>query len=269
MLGPLPHRARTCLARMARVTAIGLLSAALVGPTSGTALADTAGDTAVQALSLDATGTVLSIEVTGSVVTVVGTGRVLVEPDIADVTLGVTTRAETAEGASVDAAAAMAAVVASLLESGIAEADIKTTGLNLNPVYDYETEPAPIVGWELGNTVNATVRDVEAVADIVDRAIAAGANRIDGISFRVADPSVAESEARSVALADADAKAEELAAAAGLDLGGIISLSEVSLNPQEPLFAQGDTAGGRGFATPILPGTVEVSVNVSVAYGVE
>lgn len=267
MPGSLLPRARPGLARLARVIASCLLAAAWVGPMSGTALADTAGGT-VESLSLDGTGTVLSINVTGPVVTVVGTGRVLVEPDIADVTLGVTTRAETAEQASVQAAAAMAAVVASLLESGIAESDIRTTTLNLNPVYDYDTEPAPIVGWEVSNTVIASVREAEAAADIVDRAIAAGANRIDGISFRVADPSVAESEARSIALADANATAEELAAAAGLDLGGIISLSEVSLNAPEPLLAQGDTAGGRGFATPILPGTVEVSVSVSVAYGV-
>ena len=268
MHGPDSHVERPPRPRHSRGAAIGLLAIALMVGASGAAAADTSGAT-VQSLSLDGTGTVLNIDVTGSVLTVVGSGRVFVEPDLADVTLGVTKRADSAEQASADAAAAMAAVVASLLEAGIAEADVRTTQLNLYPVYDYETEPAPIVGWEISNTVSATVRDVEAVGDIVDGAIAAGANRIDGITFRVADPTAAETQARAIAVADANAKAGQLAAAAGLELGGILSLSEISLNPEEPLLAQGDTAGGAGFATPILPGNVELSVNVSVAYAVE
>lgn len=247
---------------------VGLLVAVSMIGFPGAVLADT-GDGSLQGISLEGAGHVLSIDVTGSVLTVMGSGSVFTEPDRADIILGVTKRADSAEQASADAAAAMAAVVASLLEAGVAEADIRTTQLNLYPVYDYETEPAPIVGWEIGNTVSATVSEVEAVGDILDKAIVAGANRIDGITFRVADPTAAEAQARAIAVADANAKAEQLAAAAGLALGDIISLSEVSLNPPEALYATGDTTGGAGFATPILPGNVELSVNVSVVYSIE
>ena len=138
----------------------------------------------------------------------------------------------------------MAAVVASLLEADIPESAIRTTQLDLYPVYDYDTEPAPIVGWETSNMVTATVSEVEAVGDIVDKAVTAGANRIDGITFRVADASAAEAQASSFAVADAKAKAEHLATEAGLRLGGIISLSEISLQPPETFFGQGDTTGG-------------------------
>jgi uncharacterized protein len=248
---------------------MGLLAAVLVVATSAPALADTTGPGSIQGLGLDGTGQVLTIEVSGNVLAVVGTGRASVEPDIADVILGVTKRAEGAEQASADAAAAMAAVVASLLEAGIPESAIRTTQLTLSPVYDYDSEPAPIVGWEISNTVSATVSDVESVGDIIDEAVTAGANRIDGITFRVADASATEAEASAIAVADAQAKAEHLATEAGLRLGGIISLSEINFQPPETLYAQGDTTGGSGFVTPILPGNVEQIVNVSVVYAVE
>ncbi len=255
--------------RPVHVSAMGLLAAVLVVAYPGPALADTTGSGSVQSLSLDGTGQVLTIDVTGSVLTVVGTGSASVEPDVADIIIGVTKRAESAEQASSDAAAAMAAVVASLLEAGIPESAIRTNQLDLYPVYDYDTEPAPIVGWEISNTVNATVSDVGSVGDMVDKAVTAGANRIDGITFRVADATAVETEARSIAVADAKARAEQLATEAGLRLGDIISLSEVSLQSPDPFFGQGDTTGGAGFATPVLPGNVERSVNVSVVYAVE
>jgi hypothetical protein len=163
----------------------------------------------------------------------------------------------------------MTAVVAALTEAGIAEDAIQTTQLNLSPVYDYDTEPPPIVGWEATNMVRVTVSDVGAVGDIVDSAMEAGANRIDGISFRVDDQSAAEAAARVAAVRDASVKARELAAAAGLDLLDIISLSEIAGSGTEVMLeGQGDTTGGGGFATPVLPGTVEVIVSVSVAYGI-
>jgi uncharacterized protein len=257
------------LARAARVAARSLIAAALMLPASGAVLADTMGGADVQTLGISGGGQLISINVDGEVLTVLGTGREVLPPDTADVTLGVSLRGAGASEVAQGASSAMTAVVAALTEAGIAEDAIQTTQLSLSPVYDYETEPPPIVGWEAANMVRVTVSDIDAVGDIVDAAVQAGANRIDGISFRVDDQSAAEAAARAAAVADASVKAGELAAAAGLELTGIISLSEIAGSSTEVVLeGQGDTTGGPGFATPVLPGTVDVIVSVSVAYGI-
>jgi hypothetical protein len=257
------------LARAASVVGCSLIVAAVLLPASSAVLADTMGGAEVQSLGISDGGHLISISVDGKVLTVVGTGRAVLPPDTADVTLGVSLRGASANEVAQSASSAMAAVVTSLTDAGIAEDAIQTTQLNLSPVYDYETEPPPIVGWEATNMVRVTVSDIDAVGDIVDSAMQAGANRIDAISFRVDDQSAAEAAAREAAVTDASVKAGELATAAGLDLSGIISLSEIAGGGTEVILEdQGDTTGGVGFATPILPGTVEVVVSVTVAYGI-
>lgn len=256
-------------ARAAGVAGCSLIAAAVMLPIPSVVLADTMGGAEVQSLGISDGGHLISISVDGKVLTVVGTGRAVLPPDTADVTLGVSLRDASASEVAQSASAAMAAVVVALTEAGIAEDAIQTTQLNLSPVYDYDTEPPPIVGWEATNMVRVTVSDVGAVGDIVDSATQAGANRIDGITFRVDDQSAAEAAARVAAVQDASVKARELAAAAGLDLSDIISLSEIAGSGTEVLLeGQGDTTGGGGFATPVLPGTVDVVVSVSVAYGI-
>jgi uncharacterized protein YggE len=239
-------------------------------PASSLALADTMGGSGVESVGISEGGHLISIDVDGNVLTVVGTGREEMTPDTADVTLGVTIRGESASEVAQSASSAMTAVVAALTQADIAEDAIQTTQLSLSPAYDYETEPPPIVGWDASNMIRVTVSDNEAVGDVVDTAMGAGANRIDGISFRVADQTAAKAAARVAAVADASLKAGELAAAAGLELTDVISLSEIAGSSTEVVLeGQGDTTGGPGFATPVLPGTVEVIVSVSVVYGVE
>jgi uncharacterized protein YggE len=241
-------------------------------PASSVVLADTGDGGEVQSLAIAEGGHLISISVDGNVLTVVGNGREELPPDVADVALGVMMRGDSASEAAQGASAAMTAVIAALTEAGIAEDAIQTTQLNLSPVYDYETEPPPIVGWEATNMVRVTISDIEAVGDTIDAAMQAGANRIDQISFRVDDPTAAKAAARAAAVADASVKAGELASAAGLDLTGIVSLSEIAGSSTQVSLdevGQGDTTGGPGFATPVLPGTVEVVVSVSAVYGVE
>lgn len=201
-------------------------------------------------------------------ITVSGTGRVKAEPDVADINLGVTKQGEDAKTAADDAAATMAAVIEALKAAGIAEADIQTTTISLNPVYDWEETPPEIEGWEASNLVNITVRDIESVGSVVDAATAAGATNINGITFRVDDPTTAEAEARAAAVADARSKADQLATAAEVTIVGVLSMSESGAQAPQPIYmerAAFDTAAGAA-ETPVMPGQVELSINVLIQY---
>jgi uncharacterized protein YggE len=231
--------------------AIGILAAAFTGPAA--AQSESYTEDTVRSISVN------------------GVGLVKAEPDVADINLGVTAQGEDARSASQAAAASMEAVIAALLDAGIAEKDIQTSSKRLNPVYDGDTDTPTIEGWAASNLRNRTVRDITTVGDVIDTATAAGATNINGITFRVDDATAAEAEARSAAVADAKAKAEQLAADAGVAIIGIISINESGGQAPQPLYFEGDTTGGeaRGSAmaeTPVLPGQVELSINVFMQY---
>jgi uncharacterized protein YggE len=237
--------------------AVGLLVASLTVPAVATAQSQTGdGDTFRNSIS------------------VTGTGRVKAEPDVADISLGVTKQGDEAAEAANKAAEAMESMIAALLEMGIDEADIQTTSLSLSPLYDWNNEPATIEGWEANNMVLVTIRDIESVGAVVDAATAAGATNVNGISFRVEDPTESEMTAREAAVADARAKAETLAAAADVTIIGIISISESGGELPMPIYMDG---GDMRFAaaedsmakTPVMPGEVELSIDVFIQYEIE
>ena len=243
---------RPSLRWLAGGLAAGLLAASFMG----TAV------TPAQAQSTDTGDTVRTLSVNG-------TGQVNAVPDVADISLGVFEQAKEAAAASQKAAASMDAVVQALLGLGIDEKDIQTTSISLSARYDWNMEPAQIVGWEARNMVNVTVRDIEAVGDVVDTAVEAGANQVNGISFRVEDPTEAQSLARTAAVDDARAKADQLAADAGVEIVGIISISESGGQQPQPIYMARQEmafAADAGAATPVLPGEVELSVNVFIVY---
>jgi hypothetical protein len=236
--------------------AIGLLAAALAGPAVGAAQAQSSDQDTVRSISVN------------------GVGRVKAEPDVADINLGVTKQGEDAKSASQEAATTMDAVIQALLGAGVAEEDIQTSSISLNPIYNWDNNPPTIEGWEASNLVNVTVRDITAVGDVVDAATAAGATNVNGITFRVDDPTAAEADARSAAVADAKAKADQLAADAGVTIVGVISISESGAQPPMPLYYQSDTmamgaASAEMAKTPVLPGQVELSITVFVQYEIQ
>jgi len=236
--------------------AVGLLAASMMGSGVATTQAQS---------STDADETLRTLDVDG-------VGRVNAVPDVADVSIGVVKQDKEAGGASSKAAAAMDSVVTALLAMGIDEKDIQTTNLSLNPRYDWNQDPAPIVAWEANNMVSVTVRDIDAVRDVVDSATDAGANQINGISFRVEDPTEAQMLARSSAVADARAKADQLAGDAGVTIIGIVTITESGGQQPQPIYmarnemAMMDSAGA---STPVMPGEVELSVNVHIQYEIE
>ena len=232
--------------------AAGLLAASLVGTAVAPAQA--------QSTSSDETLRTLSVN---------GSGRVNAVPDVADVSLGVFETAKEAAAASQKAAASMDAVIQTLLGMGIDEKDIQTTSISLGARYDWNQEPAQIVGWEARNMVNVTVRDIETVGDVVDASVKAGANQVNGISFRVEDPSEAQALARTAAVEDAKAKADQLATDTGVEITGIVSITEGGGQQPQPIYMARQEmafAADAGASTPVLPGEVELSINVYIVY---
>ena len=201
-------------------------------------------------------------------VSVVGDGRVLVEPDVALVSLGVESTGQTLDAAQTDASTRMQAVVDTLLARGVARGDVRTTRLGVSPIYDQRDSTA-LRGYRVVNSVQVKLRDLGSVGAIVDAVTAAGANRVEGIAFQVDDLTPPKDQARVLAMANARAKADQLAALAGMRVIGIKSISEsdpVSTPVRQPTRAEAAPAAAPAPAPPVEPGQQEVRTQVSVTF---
>lgn len=207
---------------------------------------------------------------TSGAIVVTGTGTVSVVPDLADLRLGVAVARPTVEAARAEAAAVMASILAAVAAAGVAPRDTRTTLLSVQPRYDYRDGQAPVLtGYELANTVEATVRDTATVADVVDGALRAGATSMDGLTFRVADPAPAEREARLRAVSAARTAADALAEATGLTIVGVTDIVEGSaVIPPGPRFKAERMLMASDAATPVEAGSSEIAVTVTVSYRV-
>ena len=203
-------------------------------------------------------------------VTVVGEGRVLVQPDVANVTFGVEATAPTQAAAQADAATRMQAVVDTLVGLGVPREEIRTTRLSAHPVYD-QRDASVIRGYQASNSVQVKLRDLDQVGSIVDAVTAAGANRVDGIFFTVDQIEAPKGQARGLAMQNARAKADQLAGLAGLRVVGVkaIQESDAGSNPPRPQPARADAYGAAAPPPPVEPGTQEVGTQVTVTYVVE
>ncbi len=204
-------------------------------------------------------------------ITVVGEGTVQIQPDVAVATIGVQVADAEVQTASSNAQATMEAVLAAISEQGVADEDLQTTGFTIfaefgptGPTGEQAQEPL----YRVSNNVNVTIRSLDQVAAVLDAAIAAGANNIFGVTFSLDDASQAESDARAQAVEQAAAKAQELAGLTNLQLGGVLSVSEV-IGSQGGYFASPglrDAAAGMGGGSPISPGQLNVTVQLEVVY---
>ena len=204
-------------------------------------------------------------------ISVSGTGRVIISPDVADLRLGVSVTKPTVKAAREAAAASMTKIVAALKKLGIADADLQTSGLSLQPVYDYSNNnnPPKLTGYTLSNGVSVTIRDLDKIGDAIDDGLAAGATTLDGVTFRVDDPAKAQEQARKQAMTQAKSIADTLASSAGISIKGVASISETSGPTPYPIYFDAARAGaikGADVATPVNVGTNEVTVTVSVVY---
>ena len=208
-------------------------------------------------------------------ITVVGEGSSAVEPDIAVANIGVQVANADVRAASDEAEEIMNAVIAAIQEQGVAEEDIQTSGFSIFA----EFSPAPAVSeqpqtplYRVSNNVNVTIRQLDQVATILDAAIGAGANNIFGVTFSVDDPSTAAAAARAEAIDNAAQKAQDLAQLTGLQLGNVVSVSEI-IGSRGGFYAStglaaASQAGLGGGGGPIAPGQLNINVQLEVVYGV-
>lgn len=187
-------------------------------------------------------------------------------PDIATLSTGVVTRAADANAAMRANADQMNKVVAAIKAAGIAGKDVQTSGISLNPTYQYgENQPPRITGYEAHNSVNAVVRDIAKLGRIIDTLAAVGANQINGPSFDIEDKDEAYDEARRKAMAKAQARAEMYAKTLGMKVRRIVSISEAGgFGPPVPMRMQ--VMEMKAADTPVAPGESTLSVNLNVVF---
>lgn len=203
-------------------------------------------------------------------IVVSGEGESALKPDIALLSLSVMREAKTARAALDANNDAMAAVIAAMKAAGIAERDLQTAGIQINPRYNYTnkadgSQEAELVAYQVTNTLSVRVRDIDKTGDILDKAVTLGVNQGGGISFTNENPSAALTEARKKAVADAIAKARTLAEAAGASVGRVLEITDQTFSPRPmPVSAKAFDAGRA--AVPIENGENTYNVQVNVTF---
>jgi hypothetical protein len=196
-------------------------------------------------------------------ITVMGSGQVNARPDQAVIRLGVYTDADKASDAMSANSERMQALLDALKAAGIKIEDIQTQGINVSPRYAPDGT-STVTGFTATNVVSVRVRDVAKVGDVLDKALAAGANTIEGLSFEVSDQTALLSQAREAAMDNAHQTAEQLAKLAGEQLGVVSSISESVSMPQPYLYDRATAA--MGGSVPVEPGMQSVQTTVQVTY---
>ncbi len=231
-----------------------------------TALAATALLTAGAALAEPA-----AVSSTPTTLTVAAEGRVTRAPDIAEVSGGVVTSAPTAAAAMAENTVRMNAVVAAVKKAGIADRDIQTTGLNLQPQYRYaDNQPPVLTGYQVTNTVSLRLRKLVEAGRLLDTLVGVGANQIGGPNFSVDAADEALDEARVAAVKMARTRAQLYAQAAGLRIKRIVSISESGAIEPGPRPMMVMARAVRMEAAPMVaPGEVALGVNVTMVFELE
>lgn len=206
----------------------------------------------------------------GALLTVSAEGQVEGAPDIATVNMGVTTEGRTAQEALQANSTRMDALVQTLRRAGVAERDIQTSNISVNPQYVYgDGVPPRITGYQASNTLNARVRNLARVGAIMDAAISAGGNTLNGVSFGVDDPEPRLNEARREAMTRARARADLYAQAAGMRVNRILSISEGYGAPPMPVIYRMEARAMDGVPAPpppVAPGEITTSAQVTVVF---
>ena len=190
-------------------------------------------------------------------------------PDMATITLGVTTEAPSASEAMKLNADRMTQVIASLKKAGIDPRDIQTSGLNLNPQYVYvENQPPKLNGYQASNTVTIVVRDLKKLGSVVDASVNSGATNVGGISFGIEDSQASEDKARVEAVKALQAKANLYAQSLGYKVARLVTFSESGgYAPQPPVvYASFARAEKMDAGTPVEAGQLKVRIDVSATF---
>ena len=202
----------------------------------------------------------------GATITVTGSASVTLKADFAQVSVGVSTQAETVQKASEENNAAIFTVIEALKEAGIAEEDIATSNYSVHAEYDYSSFGGQkLTGYNVTNQLTVIIRDMEHIGATLDKATAAGANNIYNIQFLSTKADEAQDEATVYAVQDAMRRAKLLADAADLTLGGIVSISDSSSGwvvSTRTYASKLDAVAGNS----ILPDDTSVSASVTIVF---
>jgi uncharacterized protein YggE len=221
----------------------------------------------VAALLLSACGTNASSGQQPRLLNVNGQAQIQLTPDIAYISIGVHTEAQTAEEAVASNNSQAQAVMNALQEAGIAEEDIRTSNFSIYPYEKWGPNNESLgTYYSVDNMVYITVRDIDSLGAVIDAAISAGATNISGISFDVEDKASVIAEARTLAVADARAQAEMLAEAASVTLGEVYSINYYNTYPVAVYGDVKGVGGGADMGVPIASGQMTLTVDVNMAF---
>lgn len=204
----------------------------------------------------------------GTLLSVSAEGSSEARPDMGIINLGVTTEGATAQSALQENARRMTALTQALRRAGVAERDIQTSNVSVNPQQQYVEGQAPrITGYQASNTVTAKVRNVDNVGRVIDAAVSAGGNTVNGVSFQHQNPDAQLDAARRDAIAEARRRADLYASALNMRVARIVAVSESGAYSPPipmPMFARAEAA--MDVRTPISPGEIDTRVNVNVTF---
>jgi hypothetical protein len=198
-------------------------------------------------------------------ITVMGMGTAQAVPDVADWSFGVQSDAATASEALEQAAKATRKIVEALRNEGVAKEDLRTEQVSLYP--RTSDDGLSVIGYSASSSVTATVRDLGKAGPVVDAAVKAGANQVSGPNLRVSDNHAQYRAAIDAAMDDARARAQALAAKAGVTLGGPVAIVEGGGGYPVPMFDRAMAAGAES-AVPIEPGVDQISATLTVTFAI-
>jgi uncharacterized protein len=274
---------RKTLALIAGILAIGMVAASITGGQMLSAQAQNSDDPMPVDLECPTGATVCEQQIEDavhSIVTTSGTATVKVNPDKVSITIGVDTQNKTAEVAAQENAKIMEQVIAALKELGITDDQISTNWYNVSPVYEYRSPPCieiypqppecqpknEVTGYRASNSVTVTLDADANVGEVIDSAVAAGANNVNGAYFFVSDEKQQEIRDSLIekAIDNARSRADKAASAVDMDITGVksINLNDVYF----PVFYKDFAQEASGATTPIMPGQQQISMTVQVTY---
>lgn len=189
-------------------------------------------------------------------------------PDMGTISLGVIAEGATAQAALAANSQRMNALMQALRRAGLADRDIQTSNVSVNPQYTYEEGHAPrLTGYQANNQVSARVRDLANLGRVIDSAVAAGGNTVNGISFSHQDPDVQLDAARRDAATAARRRADLYAQAFGMRVHRVVAISEGGgYSPPIPLMLTASRMSEAAPPPPIAPGEIETRVSLNVTY---
>lgn len=202
-------------------------------------------------------------------IVVTGSATIDIVPDIARLVVSVQTAAATAAQAESQNAAAADSVLSRIQRAGIGGSDIKTLGIQVWPQYDYRSAPAVLNGFMATQTLQVTIHDLRRIGAVIDAAVAGGATSVQGITYDLQDHTGASRQALAKAVADARGKAQAMADAAGIQLGAVVTMSDIEATPYPFPIVRAAAPSAGGSATQVSPPDIQLTMSVTVGWTID